>query len=67
MLEDQIVPAYCDIYQRKSVEELTFFREFYFIKFMEGLNKINRIDDRRYFSRACLAYSDSMNNHATGY
>lgn len=29
--------ARCDIYARKPVDELRFFRDYYFIKFMEGL------------------------------
>ncbi len=62
MLEDQIVPVYCDIYQRKSVEELTFIRDYYFIKFMEALNKLNRADDRRCYSRATIAYSEMACN-----
>lgn len=64
MFEDQVVPVYCDIYQRKSTEELTFFRDYYFIKFMEGLNKLNRGDDRRCYSKEAIAYSEIMSNQS---
>ncbi len=49
----------CDIYQRKSPEELKFVRDFYFIKFMEGLNKLNRADERRSYSKSTIAYIES--------
>ena len=62
MLEGRHIPVHCDIYQRKSSEELSFFRDYYFIKFMEGLNKLNRADDRRVFSKAALAYSEIYNS-----
>lgn len=48
----------CDIYSRKSTDELRFFRDFYFLKFIEGLNKLNRADDRRSYSKAAIAYSE---------
>lgn len=53
---------HCDIYQRKSVEELRFTRDYYFIKFMEMLNKLNRPDDRRVFSKATLKYIENANS-----
>ena len=49
----------CDIYHRKSPEELKFVRDYYFIKFMEGLNKLNRVDERRVFSKSAIAYLES--------
>jgi hypothetical protein len=49
----------CDIYQRKSSEELKFIRDYYFIKFMEGLNKLNRADERRSYSKSTVAYIES--------
>lgn len=52
----------CDIYARKSQDELRFFRDFFFIKFMEGLNKLNRADDRRSYSKATLAYTETANS-----
>lgn len=52
----------CDIFQRKSNEELKFFRDYYFVKFMEGLNKLNRSSDRRVYSRATYAYMEALNN-----
>ncbi len=49
----------CDIYQRKSPEELKFVRDYYFIKFMEGLNKLNRADERRSYSKSTIAFIES--------
>ncbi len=64
MLETQEHPLHCDIYQRKTNEELKFYRDYYFIKFMEGLNKLNRADDRRCFSRATIEYLDTINSNS---
>lgn len=65
MLEpEKHVPVHGDIYTRKSPEELRYFRDYFFIRFMEGLNKLNRADDRRYLSQAVRAYSESINSQA---
>lgn len=48
-----------DIYTRKSPEELKFLRDYYFIKFMEGLNKLSRPDERRCYSKSTLAYLEA--------
>lgn len=65
MLEpEKHVPVHGDIYTRKSPEELRYFRDYLFIRFMEGLNKLNRADDRRYLSQAVRAYSESINSQA---
>jgi hypothetical protein len=60
-LDNQITPVRCDIYQRKSPEELRFTRDFYFIKFMEGLNKLNRADEKRSYSKSTLAFFEANN------
>jgi hypothetical protein len=60
MIQQREKIARCDIYARKTPEELRFFRDFYFIKFMEGLNKLNRADERRSYSKATLAYIESL-------
>jgi hypothetical protein len=65
MSESQESPIQCDIYQRKSDEELKFYRDYYFLKFMEGLNKLNRADDKRCYSREAILYSEHMNSNPT--
>ena len=54
-------PIRCDIYQRKSAEELKFTRDYYFIRFMEGLNKLNRADERKSYSKSTIAYLEAHN------
>jgi hypothetical protein len=45
-----------DFYQTKTKEELLFIRDYFFIRFIEGLNKLERADDRRMTSRATRAF-----------
>ena len=54
-------PTRCDIFQRKSSDELKFFRDFYFVKFVELLNKLTRVDDKRTYSKSALAYMEANN------
>ena len=54
-------PIRCDVYQRKSADELQFTRDFYFLRFMESLNKLNRADERRAYSRSTAAFLEANN------
>lgn len=63
MIQTPFSTLKCDIFQRKSNEELKFIRDYYFIKFMEGLNKLNRADDKRSYSKSTLAYLDMYTNN----
>jgi hypothetical protein len=65
MLQNPSAPTRCDIYQRKHIDELKFFRDYYFIKFIEGLNKLNRADDKRIYSKAAQAYVETLNNSSS--
>lgn len=40
-------PCRFDVYSRKRIDELKSYRENYFLRFMEYLNKVQRTDDRR--------------------
>ena len=59
MLHHTVKPARCDIYSRKSADELKFYRDYYFIKFVEHLNKLNRADEKRTYSKSTLNYCEA--------
>ena len=59
MMQNTVKPSRCDIYERKSYDELRFFRDYYFIKFVELLNKLTRADEKRTYSKSSLAYMEA--------
>jgi hypothetical protein len=59
MMQNTVKPSRCDIYERKSYDELRFFRDYYFIKFVELLNKLTRADEKRAYSKSSLAYMEA--------
>ena len=61
MLENATRPVNCDIFSRKSADELKFNRDYNFIRFMESLNKLTRADERKFYSRATIIYSEAVN------
>lgn len=62
MVQNPFYTQRCDIFQRKSEDELLFYRDYHFLKFLEGLNKLCRADDRRLYSRSTVHYIDLINN-----
>ncbi|CAF0810999.1 unnamed protein product [Brachionus calyciflorus] len=62
MIQNPYSTLKCDIFQRKTEEELQFFRDYYFLKFMEGLNKLNRADERRLYSRSTIHYLEFLSS-----
>jgi hypothetical protein len=66
LVENKPPPIRCDVYQSKSYDEMRFFRDHLFIRFLELLNHLKRIDERRrIISKATQTYLE-MNTFDKG-